>query len=357
MGLLDNPEMAFAMGLLDASGPSRMPVSFGQAMNAGYGQMQAARQASQAALAAQALEMQMQEMKRKQDAEQARMAQLKAFRDQLPPNLQNQFDIDPESVIKALNARDEEYTLSPGAARFRGSQQIAAVPAAKKPAPTAPAIVQEINAWSQMPPGPGKDLLGNILRSKAQAQQAPAAYYTPIPTVDGLASFNNRTGQLTPIGNGKIMKPSDSPELQGRITAAKTTGEATAKRTMNISGLDATITAANDILTGKTGNLPTGSSIGTAVDTIGGVFGVNPKGATEATKLKALAGALTAKMPRMEGPQSDKDVQLYREMAADVGNSMLPRERRIAALQVVRSLFAKYEQPAKTGAAKFLGFE
>lgn len=102
MGLLDNPEMAFAMGLLDASGPSRMPVSFGQAMNAGYGQMQAARQASQAA---QAREMQMQEMKRKQDAEQARMAQLKAFRDQLPPNLQNQFDIDPESVIKALNAR------------------------------------------------------------------------------------------------------------------------------------------------------------------------------------------------------------------------------------------------------------
>lgn len=130
MGLLDNPEMAFAMGLLDASGPSRMPVSFGQAMNAGYSQMQAARQASQAA---QAREMQMQEMKRKQDAEQARMAQLKAFRDQLPPNLQNQFDIDPESVIKALNARDEEYTLSPGAARFRGSQQIAAVPASEKP--------------------------------------------------------------------------------------------------------------------------------------------------------------------------------------------------------------------------------
>lgn len=52
-------------------------------------------------------------------------------------------------------------------------------------------------------------------------------YYTPIATESGLGTFNNRTGQFTPLNvNGKpIIKSTDSPALQGQISASKSYGE------------------------------------------------------------------------------------------------------------------------------------
>ncbi len=146
------------------------------------------------------------------------------------------------------------------------------------------------------------------------------------------------------------MRATDSPRLQGEISGAKVKGEAGAKREVNMTGLGDTISQAEDILAGKTGAKPTGSALGTGIDAAAGWVGMNPSGATEAQTLKALAGALTSKMPRMEGPQSDKDVQLYREMAADVGNPMLPVQRRVAALSTVKGLYSKYEKKPASGA-------
>jgi hypothetical protein len=117
------------------------------------------------------------------------------------------------------------------------------------------------------------------------------------------------------------------------------------KRAFNMQGIGKVIQEAEDILTGKNGDpLPTQSGIGTGVDAVAGFFGATPSGAPQADKLRAIGGALTAKMPRMEGPQSDRDVVLYREMAARVGDSMLPVERRKAALETVKELWAKYER-------------
>ena len=48
------------------------------------------------------------------------------------------------------------------------------------------------------------------------------------------------------------------------------------------------------------------------------------------------------KMPKMTGPQSDKDVQLYREMAGQVGDPMVPRAQRQAAAATIRKLNEKY---------------
>ena len=151
---------------------------------------------------------------------------------------------------------------------------------------------------------------------------------------------------------GEIKRPSEditgaqySPELAGKISGAKTAGDANAKRDINMGGLNNAIQEAEDLLTGASGKpLPTGSTFGTAVDATAGFFGGNPDGAAEAQTLKALSGALTAKMPRMEGPQSDKDVQMYREMSAVVGDSTVPRERRIAALKQVKNLWGKYDK-------------
>ena len=46
--------------------------------------------------------------------------------------------------------------------------------------------------------------------------------------------------------------------------------------------------------------------------------------------------------PRMEGPQSDKDVALYRQMAGQIGDSTIPIETRRAALNGIRQLHEKY---------------
>jgi hypothetical protein len=124
--------------------------------------------------------------------------------------------------------------------------------------------------------------------------------------------------------------------------------DAMAKRRANMEGLGSTITEARSILEGTSEgqkSLPTASMSGSFVDFLGGIIGKAPSGATEAQQLKAIGGALVTKMPRMEGPQSDKDVQLYRETAGQVGDDTIPIQRRLAALKTVEKLWGKYEKP------------
>lgn len=131
-------------------------------------------------------------------------------------------------------------------------------------------------------------------------------------------------------------------------------GKREGKRQFNMQGLGATLQEAEDLLNGmvrdpetgdlKRGSLPTGSGAGALYDYGASLIGKSPEGAVEATKLKAVAGALTSKMPRMEGPQSDKDTALYKEMAAQVGDATLPVERRKGALTEVKRLWLKYER-------------
>jgi len=59
-------------------------------------------------------------------------------------------------------------------------------------------------------------------------------------------------------------------------------------------------------------------------------------------KLKIIGGQLTSAQPKMSGPQSDKDVMLYREMAGDVANENLPVQDRLAALDAIEQLQQKY---------------
>jgi hypothetical protein len=86
----------------------------------------------------------------------------------------------------------------------------------------------------------------------------------------------------------------------------------------------------------------TGGYLGTGVDAGLGALGVSTSGAKTIDQLKVLQGALVSKMPKMSGPQSDKDVLLYREMAGQVGDSTIPVARRQAAAAEVRRLNEKY---------------
>jgi len=146
-------------------------------------------------------------------------------------------------------------------------------------------------------------------------------------------------------------------QTPGEKKADEIAAEAAAKRTAGMSGLGFIIDEARDRLKGKgpkvagidtAVSLPTASGLGSVVDSVSSFFGITPSGAEAADKLAAIGGALVARMPRMEGPQSDFDVKNYKEMAGKIGDSTLPISRRLAALDEVERLWRKYDKEAPT---------
>lgn len=103
----------------------------------------------------------------------------------------------------------------------------------------------------------------------------------------------------------------------------------------------------------------TSSYLGAGVDQAARVFGRSTQGAEAAAKLKALEGALMMAQPRMEGPQSDRDVALYRQMAGQIGDPTVPAQTKQAAISAIENLHKKYaatvparspaESPAQAG--------
>ena len=87
----------------------------------------------------------------------------------------------------------------------------------------------------------------------------------------------------------------------------------------------------------------TGSIAGAGIDAAAKLIGANPRGSLDAAKLDALGGQLVMMMPRMEGPQSDKDVDLYKQMAGRVGSRTTTIAARKAAMETIRRLNKKYE--------------
>lgn len=191
-----------------------------------------------------------------------------------------------------------------------------------------------------------------ILKSLGGGGGGAQPYFQPVDTGQGIYSFNARTGQVAPVSvNGQpIIKSGSDPTLQGRITGAKQTAEAEAKRDFNMAGVTGIINQAESVLGGTGDKKPTSSMIGNVIDKSAAMVGQTPRGAQQADELKVLGGYLVSKMPRMEGPQSNYDVQNYKEMAGDVGNPNLPIERRQAALRQLRQIVAKYDKGAPQSA-------
>lgn len=86
----------------------------------------------------------------------------------------------------------------------------------------------------------------------------------------------------------------------------------------------------------------TGSYGGLAVDQTARFFGKATEGAKSTAQLQAIEGALVSKMPKMSGPQSDKDVALYKQMAGVVGDPTVPVEQRQAALNTIEQIQQRY---------------
>jgi len=93
-------------------------------------------------------------------------------------------------------------------------------------------------------------------------------------------------------------------------------------------------------------DVATGSTAGAGVDAVSQFFGKSTNGAEAIAKLKVLQAGLMTSMPRMEGPQSDADVKLYREAAGQIGDPTVPAALKKAALQTVRQIQQKYVERA-----------
>lgn len=87
----------------------------------------------------------------------------------------------------------------------------------------------------------------------------------------------------------------------------------------------------------------TGSGLGSARDSILGFGGKATNSSNAADQLDVLSGWMVANVPRMEGPQSDKDVLNYKIMAGMVGDRTKPNESRLAALDTLEKLQNKYQ--------------
>ena len=85
-----------------------------------------------------------------------------------------------------------------------------------------------------------------------------------------------------------------------------------------------------------------GSGLGNIVGGAQNFFGISSDKNAADAQLNALSGALVSKQPKMSGPQSDKDVLLYKQMAGDLGNPTLPASVRKAAAQTVREIQRTY---------------
>jgi len=103
----------------------------------------------------------------------------------------------------------------------------------------------------------------------------------------------------------------------------------------------------------------TGSYVGAGADQAMRLVGKSTEGADAIAQLRVLEGGLMMAQPRMEGPQSNMDQQLYRQMAGMIGDPTVPTSQKKAALGEIRRLNQKYVggQQTQQGPADFSGFK
>jgi hypothetical protein len=151
------------------------------------------------------------------------------------------------------------------------------------------------------------------------------------------AGVNPATGKpeqylVDDYGNAKWLGISPAPTTQ-----ESTAQVASTKKAQSSKDVLAILDEAEPII-----SQATGSYGGYVADQAARVFGASTDGAKATAKLKALQAALMLKMPRMEGPQSNLDVQLYREAAGQIGDPTVPADTKLAAVASIRSLNEKY---------------
>lgn len=225
-----------------------------------------------------------------------------------------------------------------------------------------PSSLQELAAYETMTPEQ-RDNYWNIKRA------------APVVNLGGTQAVLSPSGTGQPVAQLPVtLKPEDRPENAG--AKAEATGAGTAKGTKAgaAEGTEAVkyiqAPQVNALLDEAESYLPKATSGGgeNLYKSAAAFFGKSTEGSKFDSKLKIVANQLTAKVPRFEGPQSDKDVASYKEAAGDLANPNLPIDSRMEALKTLREINNKYLNKNSVGPAavtsipaaqqpKFLGFE
>jgi hypothetical protein len=165
----------------------------------------------------------------------------------------------------------------------------------------------------------------------------------------GIRALDPISGQQA----GVPLSPTAGTALAGekaRTVASNTaTGEAIGKaqgailtKAVNAGNINSILDIAEPLI-----DEATGSGTGAIRDKLAAFFGESTTGAQATAQLLPLQAALMLNQPRMEGPQSDRDVQLYREAAGQIGDPTVPRDTKKAAMKTIRRLQDQYTQNAK----------
>lgn len=100
---------------------------------------------------------------------------------------------------------------------------------------------------------------------------------------------------------------------------------------------------------------PSSGRLENIVTGTGEIFGISGPTSQADAQLKIIGAKATAKVPRFEGPQSDKDTALYMAAAGDLGNPNVPIQTRLAAIQTMIELNKKYYPNADWGSIDVTG--
>jgi hypothetical protein len=161
--------------------------------------------------------------------------------------------------------------------------------------------------------------------------------------------------QGTPGGGAKVT-PLSTPQQEIDFVAQRKAAESQAgaigtgaggiiadiqKKGANAKTINSVLDLADPLI-----DASTGSMLGAGADKIAGAFGKSLSGAEASAQLQVLQAGLMLNQPRMEGPQSDADVLLYRQAAGQIGDPTVPRGIKKAALQTIRQLQQKYQDRA-----------
>jgi len=195
-----------------------------------------------------------------------------------------------------------------------------------------------------------------------QGAPIPAAAPVIAPAIAPAARPAPAATQAPAAQPQAVATPNDGLTPKARQELLLENAKAVQKKERGMTGFGSFIDEARNILSGREVNaqgvvtkapLPTGSGAGALQDFAAGIFKQSPEGAAQADQLKVIGGALVMGMPRMEGPQSDRDVALYRENAGQIGDNTLPIARRLKALDIVEKLYRQYDKSSPVAPLPF----
>jgi hypothetical protein len=185
------------------------------------------------------------------------------------------------------------------------------------------------------------------LEREKLAAGGSSADYTTVETAQGIFLLNKRTGELIPAtaGEGPIEAGAPPQALQPKPTPEK--AEETKKRLSDEKRAKDLALVVEEIETimepGGLIDQATGSYIGNLVDTAAAVFGAGTTGSEAIAALAPISDLVLKMVPRFEGPQSNYDVQSYKEAAGNLSNPNVPGSVKMRAAKEIKRLFEKYQ--------------